>query len=441
MTWSRRCTIALAAPLLLPSACHALPPAGTAFPGAEGFGRFAKGGRGGAIIQITNLNDSGPGSLRACIDAAGPRVCVFRVGGVIRFTSKRPVIHNPYLTIAGETAPGGGILLTHAGGPDGLTPLAIKNSHDIVIRHIRVRTDLAGAQRGSNDAFTIDNSRNVILDHVSGSWALDENVNSSTQADDITISWSIFAEGIIRHDKCALLGSDPTGPQQLSFIKNLCADNGDRNPDMNFTPGSCVEVINNVFYNGQHQFAEVWETYGGSPVNIVGNYFKAGPNTASGTPAIDRQVIGSTGRARIYLEGNRLDGDLVDQSPPVAVAVVPLPVCELPDSILDASGAYTQVLDHAGAFPRDAVDRRIVSEVRERGGSLKRRPGVLPSIAGGTPYPDADHDGMSDTWERENGLDPAVNDAWADKDGNGWANLEEFLDYAHRRLLAGRIVP
>jgi pectate lyase len=217
-TWSRRCAIALATPLLLPSACHALPPAGTAFPGAEGFGRFAKGGRGGAIIQVTNLNDSGPGSLRACIDAAGPRVCVFRVGGVIRFTSKRPVIHNPYLTIAGETAPGGGILLTHAGGPDGLTPLAIKNSHDIVIRHIRVRTDLAGAQRGSNDAFTIDNSRNVILDHVSGSWALDENVNSSTQADDITISWSIFAEGIIRHDKCALLGSDPTGPQQLSFI-------------------------------------------------------------------------------------------------------------------------------------------------------------------------------------------------------------------------------
>jgi pectate lyase len=428
------------APLLLPAGCHALPPAGAAFPGAEGFGRYAKGGRGGAIIEVTTLNDSGPGSLRACIDAAGPRVCIFRVGGVIRFTSKRPIIHNPYLTIAGETAPGGGILLTHAGGPDGLTPLAIKNSHDIVIRHIRVRTDLAGAQRGSNDAFTIDNSRNVILDHVSGSWALDENVNSNAQADNITISWSIFAEGIIRHDKCALLGSDPTGPQQLSFVKNLCASNGDRNPDVNFTPGSCVEVVNNVFYNAKHQFAEVWETYGGSPVNIVGNYFKAGPDTASGTPAIDRQVIGSTGRARIYLAGNVLDGDLVPQAPSVASAVVPAPGCALPPSILDASRAYTQVLAYAGAFPRDGVDRRIVSEVRSGGGSLKRTPGTLPAIAGGAPYPDADHDGMSDTWERENGLDPAVNDAWGDKDGNGWANLEEFLDYANGRLLAGRIV-
>src|SRR5690606_37029278 len=106
----------------------------------------------------------------------------------------------------------------------------------------------------------------------------------------------------------------------------------------------------------------------------------------------------------------------------------------------DASRAYTQVLAYAGAFPRDGVDRRIVSEVRSGGGSLKRTPGTLPAIAGGAPYPDADHDGMSDTWERENGLDPAVNAAWGDKDGNGWANLEEFLDYANGRLLAGRIV-
>src|SRR3546814_4955771 len=99
----------------------------------------------------------------------------------------------------------------------------------------------------------------VILDHVSGAWALDENVNGQGQNDLITVSWSIFAEGIPRHDKCALLASDPRGPQRFSFVKNLCAHNGDRNPDANFPPDSCVEIVNNVFYNAGSQFAEIWE--------------------------------------------------------------------------------------------------------------------------------------------------------------------------------------
>src|SRR3546814_29938 len=130
----------------------------------------------------------------------------------------------------------GGILLTHAGGANGFTPLVVKRTHDVVVRHIRVRTDRNGEERGGNDAFTIEDSSNVILDHVSGSWALDENVNGQGQNDLITVSWSIFAEGIPRHDKCALLASDPRGPQRFSFVKNLCAHNGDRNPDANFPP-------------------------------------------------------------------------------------------------------------------------------------------------------------------------------------------------------------
>src|SRR3546814_8729972 len=130
----------------------------------------------------------------------------------------------------------GGILLTHAGGANGFTPLVVKRTHDVVVRHIRVRTDRNGEERGGNDAFTIEDSSNVILDHVSGSWALDENVNGQGQNDLITVSWSIFAEGIPRHDKCALLASDPRGPQRFRFVKNLCAHNGDRNPDANFPP-------------------------------------------------------------------------------------------------------------------------------------------------------------------------------------------------------------
>lgn len=415
-----------------------------AFPDAEGYGRFALGGRGGRIIQVTNLNDAGPGSLRACIEASDPRVCVFRVGGVIRFTTTPPVIKSPYLTIAGQTAPGGGILLAHTGGATGLTPIVVKNTRDVVIRHVRVRLDKIGAVAGSNDAFTIEGSHDVIIDHVSGSWALDENINGYAQNDNVTISWSIFAEGLRPHDKCALLGSNKTGsnptPQNFSFVKNLCAHHGDRNPDINFVPGSCIDVVSNVFYNGAYQFAEVWETYGGSPVNIVNNYFKAGPSTVPGISAITRETIGSTGQAMIYHAGNQLDGGVALLAPDVAPAVVASPVCTLGVSAISAADAYTQVLAKAGAFPRDKFDTRIVGEVRNRAGSLKSTPGKLPEIGKGTPYPDGDGDGMSDLWESSNGLDPMVDDAWLDQDGDSWPNLDEFLDYAHKQLLGGRVV-
>lgn len=411
-----------------------------AFPGAEGHGRFARGGRDGRIIPVTTLADDGEGSLRACIEAAGPRVCVFRVAGVIRYVRERPIIVNPNITIAGETAPGDGILITHSGGENGFTPFVAKNTHDVVVRHIRVRTDRPGEQRGANSAFIIENSRNVILDHVSASWALDENVGGYGGNDTITISWSVFAEGVPRHDKCALLASDPKGPQRLSFVRNLCAHNGDRNPDVNFPPGSCVEVINNVLYNASSQFTEVWESYGGTPVNIVGNYYRQGPSTAGRAYAIDRPLVGSTGTARIYQAGNVIDGDRVTFAPIAAEAFVDKPVCPLESAVLDARAAYAQVLDGAGAFPRDPVDARIVEEVRSRTGKIGRDNRVLPALRDDEPYADADSDGMSDAWERRRGLNPGRNDAWGDADGNGWANLEEFLNYAHEARLAGRSV-
>lgn len=408
-----------------------------AFPGAEGFGRDARGGRGGRIIAVTTLADSGPGSLRACIDARGPRVCVFRVGGVIRFTTARPIIQNPFLTIAGQTAPGGGILLTHAGGKTGLTPMVIKNTHDIVVRHIRVRTDRRGEDRGANSAFIIEGSRNVVLDHVSASWALDENVGGFAQNTNVTISSSIFAEGIQRHDKCALLSSDPKGPQRLSFIRNLCAHNGDRNPDVNVPPGSCVEVVNNVLYNGQSQFTEVWESYGGSSVNIIGNYYKAGPNSSASIAAIDRPTIGSKGRARIFQAGNVLAGKVAAVTPSAKGVLLDKPACPLATKSMPARQAYDQVLSQSGAFPRDAVDARIVGEVRSGTGQIRAAPGEMPGIANAAPYADRDRDGMADSWEVARGLDPRRNDAWSDANGNGWANFDEFLNFAHRALLQG----
>ncbi|HTH27205.1 MAG TPA: pectate lyase [Sphingobium sp.] len=409
-----------------------------AFPGAQGYGSQSQGGRGGRIIMVTTLADAGPGSLRACIDARGPRLCVFRVGGVIRYRPMRPEIRNPFITIAGETAPGGGILITHEGGKGATTPFVIKNTHDVVVRHVRVRLDRFGELRRADSAFVIENSRNVILDHVSASWARDENLGTQAQNDSITVSWSIFAEGVPRHDKCALLSSDPKGPQRLSFVHNICAHNGDRNPDINFQPKSCVDVVNNVLYNGQRQFSEVWESYGGTPVNIVGNYYKRGPNTAATAWAIDRLLIESKGRARIYYDGNVLDGQGLVVAPSVAPARVAQPVCPLSVRPMSAHAAYAAALARAGAFPRDAFDSRVVQEVRTGTGRINRPDRTLPPIANGTPYADKDQDGMSDSWERAHRSNPNMADPWADADRDGWANIEDFLDFASNERIAGR---
>jgi pectate lyase len=400
-----------------------------AFPGAVGHGAHARGGRGGKIMPVTTLADDGPGSLRECLEAEGPRVCVFRVSGVIRFTRRPPRITNPFLTIAGQTAPGDGITLAHAGGSVGRTPLLIKNTHDIVVRHIRVRTDLTGTERGSEDAFTIENSARVILDHVSGSWARDELVNGYADNDWITISNSIFAYGIPKHDKCALMASDPANAQHFSFIGNLCAHNGDRNPDINFPPASCVEVLNNVFYNAESEFAEIWETYGGTPVSIAGNVFKAGPDTQRSATGIIRQHIGSKGPASIYLYDNAFDGDFVHVGASAQGIQQQGPTCPLTMMPASAQSAYNTVLARAGTWPRDAIDAQVVSEVRSRTGKIVRVPGAIPAFSKAIPYPDSDNDGMDDRWEQANGGNAAVYDPWDDTDRNGINNFDSFLEH------------
>lgn len=406
-----------------------------AFPGAEGYGKYTQGGRGGRIIAVTTLADSGPGSLRACIDATGPRVCIFHVGGVIRFTTTRPIISHPYITIAGQTAPGGGILLTHNGG-DGLTPLVIKNTHDVIVRYVRIRPDKRAKSREANDAITVENASNVVLDHVSGSWALDENMNTWGPTDHVTISWSIFAEGIPRHDKCALLANKGPESIHISFIKNICAHNGDRNPDINYSPTSCVEVINNVLYNANSEFTEVWATFGGTPANVIGNYYKAGPDTTSHAYGILRQTIGAHGVARIYAKGNYFGRKVHPLLPGTSAVLQSKPVCPLQTSVLSAQKAYAEVTAHAGALPRDAFDQKIVWDVLNRKGKIVHKAGPLPPIAHGTAPKDSDGDGMPDDWEKAHGSNPNVYDPWADADGNGWSNLDDYLNDLSNRLVA-----
>ncbi len=407
-----------------------------AFPGAQGHGRFAAGGRGGDIMAVTTLDDSGPGSLRECIEADKPRVCVFRVGGVIRFTTERPIIANPYITIAGETAPGGGILLTHDGGPTGLSPIVIKNTHDVVIRHIRVRMDKMGERRESNSGFIVENSSNIILDHVSSSWTRDENFGGQGENDAITVSWSIFAQGLQPHDKCALLSSDSHKPQQVSFINNLCALNGDRNPDANFPAGSCIEVVNNVLYGATGEFVEVWESNGGTPINIVGNVFRAGEKTPPTIAAVTRWRIETKGAASIYAADNALDGAMAMQTANVEEVKAEAPVCPLTFDPAPSTDVLARVLGGAGAMPRDDFDQRIVSDVLARKGELIAEPGILPALAAGEAPLDDDHDGMADVWERTSGVDDQIANSWEDADGDGWSNLAEYLDFAHRERLA-----
>lgn len=409
-----------------------------AFPGALGHGAASKGGRGGRIIYVTTREDRGEGSLRACLTAKGPRVCVFRVGGIFRFTKRPPIVKNPFLTIAGQTAPGGGVVITHSGGSSARTPVVIKNTHDVIVRHVRVRIDKISGNRQSDDGFTIESSENVILDHVSASWAADELVSGYGDNDKITISNSIFAYGLPRHDKCALLGSDPKGPQKLSFIQNICAHNGDRNPDLNFEPGSCVEVVNNVMYNAQSQFAEVWETYGGTPVSIVGNTFAQGPNGHKGTQAISRAKIDSSGKARIYLWDNNFVGDLVSVSDTARERQVGMSPCPLTVTAKAPDAAYDHVLSNAGAWPRDDTDTKAITTIRNRSGRIISKPGTISVQASMAAFPDADQDGMDDLWEAENLADPGRADTWEDGNGDGVSNFEEFLASRELQFRSGR---
>lgn len=415
-----------------------------AFPGAEGFGRRSRGGRGGKIIAVTTLNDRGPGSLRECIGAKGPRICVFRVSGVIRFTSQRPIIRNPFITIAGQTAPGGGIIVTHGGGKDGLTPIVVKNTHDVIIRHIRVRTDRNAAHRGSNGSFTFENSRNVIFDHVSGAWAQGQIVAGSKFNNNITIANSIFTQAIPKREKCALLASHPTKPQKISFIRNICAQNGGGSPHVNFMPGSCIEIINNVLYNARSRFTEIHEYFGGSALNVVSNYYKGGPDSRNYIAAVDRVAYDNPRNSELFLAGNVLDGVQKLVTKDANVAVVERPACPLSVRVMSAEEAYAQALMSAGAFPRDSLDDLTALEVRQRSGRILQDramlggPRPLPAIAPGMPYVDLDEDGMADSWERIHGMDPRKNDAWQDADHDKWLNLDEFLDFAHRQVMAGR---
>ena len=456
-------------------ACCAVPPLGAqslpAFPGAQGGGAASVGGRGGAVCEVTNLNDSGLGSLRQCAESvSGPRTVVFRVGGTINLTTAIR-IRNPFITIAGQTAPGGGILLSGKNSSDyGL----VIYTHDVIVRYIRVRmgdnsSRPGGSQQGSNVWVGSGDTYNIILDHISMSWTTDETLTiwrpAGTPAPrSITLSWSINSESLASHATAFGIGCGTTAQcgeamTDLDFHHNLVMSHSHRIPLFGI---KSLRWINNITYN--YGFYAM-QTQGGTQVDAINNYWRPGPVNDPSRYEIQAYPAGypvnAAGSPSFYVIGNmgphnptpssdnwpllsEITGENGSQIGPLSTSYrrsVPLPALtfpvvasaadELENSVLPTVGASQRLACDGTWIPnRDAVDQRLMNEYQTGGGQIPATEGAVggfPTIAGGTPCTDTDHDGMPDLWESANSLNP--NDA---SDGprvaaDGYTNLENYL--------------
>ncbi|MBN1766006.1 MAG: hypothetical protein JW860_12160 [Sedimentisphaerales bacterium] len=435
------------------------------FPGAEGWGRFAIGGRGGQVIHVTNLNDSGPGSLRAAVEAEGPRTIVFDVSGLITLTD-RLILGNSYCTVAGQTAPGKGICIRNY-------DFGTLGGSDFIIRYMRVRvgkeigTDktLGGMGMGSTD--------NSIIDHCSISWAQDEEF-SSRSAGNITLQRTLISEALHvaghnnyppgkSHGYAASIGGEVA-----SFHHNLLAHCEGRNwslaggldPSGHHT-GS-LDIRNNVVYNWGGR-----TTDGGAEfVNFVRNYYKPGPASGKELDELNPELdaVPSFGPQLYYVEGNVMEGDHgpegpvgpfvgVDPSPdqPYTEFTRTTPFFEHYITTQSAVDAYNDVLADVGCNRPmlDDHDIRIINETSNGAftyrGYITNRPGLIDNQAdagGWETYPeihrganfDTDGDGLPNWWEAAHHLNcnsPSgdFSDANGDINGNGYTNIEEYLNF------------
>ncbi|CAM3515355.1 polysaccharide lyase family 1 protein [Kibdelosporangium persicum] len=397
--------------LMAPGAVAAA--AAPAFPGAAGFGAQATGGRGGEVYHVTNLNDSGPGSLRDAV-STGPRIVVFEVGGYIELESPLSIKSN--ITIAGQTAPGDGIATRGY-------QVSTSNATNVVIRYMRFRNGLTPNQ--NRDGVTINEGRDQIFDHVSVSWGRDENfsINNSTG---ITVQNSIIAEGLDPHSCGGLVQSDG-----VTIYRSLYAHNKTRNPKVK----GRNQFVSNVVYNwGSDAYIE-GDSAGRSDANVVDNYFVKGPSTGSGSPFTRGNLNFHIYAAGNYHDGNKnkvLDGVPVTRAElgNVVVEQNPFPYPAVPST--PAAEAYRTVLAQAGAsLRRDSIDRRITANVADQSGAIITDPasvGGFGSLAGGTAPTDTDRDGMPDMWERANGLNPGDAGDGDDIGSDGYSNVERYLN-------------
>lgn len=448
-----------------------------AFPGAEGGGAFTPGGRGGKVFTVTSLADSGPGTLREALEAGGARIVVFNVSGIIQL--EKPIsIRAPYLTIAGQTAPGDGVCVAGES--------VLIDTHDVIIRHMRFRRGATEVTR-RDDALGGNVVGNVIIDHVSASWGLDENIsiyrhtfqaNENSEREklptsNVTIQNTISSECLDTYNHA--FGST-IGGLNSTFVRNLWANNISRNPSIGMY-GS-FNFANNVIFNWWNRSLDGGDYR--SMFNIINNYFKPGPITPKTKPIGHRILKPEAGYlkpkryGRAYVAGNIVEGNEKVTQNNWDGGVQLEDEDALKDhvgyirqekmfpwdnvNITSAEEAYTFVLENAGATlpKRDPVDERVVKMVRtgeinapdglENNASeyVKRRlpadsykKGIITNIDQvggypeykGKPYKDKDGDGIPDKWEKKYGLDHKnPNDANEDMNGDGYTNIEKYIN-------------
>lgn len=380
--------------------------------------------------------------------ATGARTCIFRVSGTISLLSQiKPASGN--LTVAGQTAPGGGIAIRN--DPSNLTgsPVFLAQPNNI-IRHVRIRPGpTSGTKQDTTDGITIDaGADNTILDHVSLSWATDEPFNSTKASANITVQWSLVYEGLSNSTHKS--GEHAKGMfvegSNITVHHTFIAHATDRMP--NAGVGSRVDFVNLVTYNMRergHQYFSMLQKQGSTTsgltrqANVVSNWVSMGPDSLRGTPIYggnyDEQYSTNPGFAEFFLSGN-IDGRRVSTSvddrlfldPADWRYVLSQPIGTLSVELFSsATQGVRDIMTFAGAFPRDSSDQRVLVDFLNCRGAIIDNPsevGGWPTIAGGTPYADADGDGMDDVWEAARG----VSSGTADADGDGFTNLEEFLN-------------
>ncbi|MCB8995344.1 MAG: pectate lyase [Bacteroidales bacterium] len=410
------------------------------FPGAEGAGMYTSGGRGGIVVEVSNLEDSGAGSLRAALNMKECRTVIFKISGTIEL--KSPVeIKNGNLTIAGQTAPGDGICVSRY-------PVIIK-SGNVIIRYMRFR--LGDTSGEGFDAINCKDQEDVIIDHCSMSWSVDETA-SFYDNKNFTLQWCIISESLNNsvHKKGEHGYGGIWGGMNASFHHNLLANHASRNPRFQgsryhkMPDKEMAEFTNNVIYNWGHK-----SSYGGEEghYNMIANYYKPGPATKKSQRTVILEPFSPLGS--FYLEGNILEGSLeISQNNSLGIEINENAL----DSVLSkvrfiitpavkaqtASEAFSSVTALAGAsLKRDITDQRIIDEVIN-GSCHFGDNGIINSQqdVGGWPQletmeapADSDHDGMPDLWEKNMNLDPTdPTDGKLYQPDNIYTNLELYLN-------------
>jgi pectate lyase len=433
-----------------------------AFPGAEGFGAFTPGGRGGQVLIVTTLDDylpgfedPIPGSFRAAVDTRGPRIIVFRVGGTIELKAPIHIAHS-FITIAGQTAPGDGIALkNHSLVINGKPGEPVT---DVIIRYLRVRPgDLRrfigdkaphrddGAFTG-NDGIGLHNAENIIIDHCSASWGVDETLEASGNVKNVTIQWCIVSEGLHNstnfkggHSKGLMVGYNSTN---FSLHHNLIMHSSDRNPYLpaEYDEPFLIDMVNNVVYNWWFNAGISYKkTNHNGMINFVGNYFIPGlnswkrPGLALGvnTKVYAKDNICPFRTSSDQDEFDAIHWEVADDPTPFQMKE---PFDVPPVTTTSYLQAYHDILALAGAsLPiRDQVDLRLIEELKLRKGKIIDHPsqvGGWPFLRNGKAPLDSDGDGMPDEWEIRHGLDPIdPSDAIADRNDDGYTNIEEYIN-------------